>query len=396
MNSKERVRRALAHKPVDRVPIGFFAIDFDTVERLLGHETYLRAKAKSQIAFWEGRRDEVVQSWKEDTIALYKKLDFIDIVNVSAMASSVAPPRDYEPERVRKVGENTWAADDGRVWKYSDITADLTLVAQPEPSYTLENFPMDEEPAPPDPSVFEAVDAIIAALGDDRYILGPSGGEAGMVMLGGMEHGLLMYAMAPDVVARAIAYSTRMANLRDAHYIRTGSDGVLWGTDFAATTGPFISPRMFGEFCLPSIQERVQAVKTHGLAVLKHACGNNWKLLDMFVAAGYDAYQSIQASAGMELAKVKAKVGDKMALWGGVRVENLVSGTPYDVRRDVEAALATMAPPDGAGGGFILGTTHSVAVGTKYDNFMAMLDAYWALAAQTASTASKASTDYTD
>ena len=121
MNSKERVRRALAHEPVDRVPIGFFAIDFDTVERILGHETYVRAKAKSQIAFWEGRRDEVVQSWKEDTIELYRKLDFIDIINVSAMASSVAPPKDYEPDRVRKVNENTWEADDGRVWMYSDI-----------------------------------------------------------------------------------------------------------------------------------------------------------------------------------------------------------------------------------------------------------------------------------
>ncbi len=54
MDSKERVRRALAHEPVDRVPIGFFAIDFDTVERILGHETYLRAKAKSQIAFGRG------------------------------------------------------------------------------------------------------------------------------------------------------------------------------------------------------------------------------------------------------------------------------------------------------------------------------------------------------
>ena len=60
MNSKERVKRALRREHLDRVPIGFFAIDFDTVERLLGHETYLRAKAKSQIAFWEGRRDEVV------------------------------------------------------------------------------------------------------------------------------------------------------------------------------------------------------------------------------------------------------------------------------------------------------------------------------------------------
>jgi uroporphyrinogen-III decarboxylase len=372
LNSKERVRRALHHQPVDRVPIGFFAIDYDTVERLLGHETYLRAKAKSQIAFWEGRRDAVVQSWMEDTIELYRKLDFVDIINVGAMASSVAPPRDYEPEEVRQVDANTWEARDGRVWKYSDITADLTLVKRPETHYSVADFPLDTTPAPPDPSCFEAVDGIIAALGEDRYILGPSGGEAGMVMLGGMEHGLLMYALQPEVVRQAIAYATRQANLSDPYYLRSGADGVLWGTDFAATAGPFISPQMFREMCLPSIKERVRAVKARGLSVIKHACGNNWKLLDMFLEADYDAYQSIQASAGMDLAAVKAYYGERMALWGGVRVENLVSASPGDVREDVARAFRVAASQ----GGYIFGTTHSVAVGTRYDNFMAMLDAY--------------------
>ncbi len=133
---------------------------------------------------------------------------------------------------------------------------------------------------------------------------------------------------------------------------------------------------MFRKFCLPSIKERVQAVKSHGLAVLKHACGNNWKLLDMFLEAGYDAYQSIQASASMDLAEVKARVYGRMALWGGARVENLVSGTTEDVRQDVAHAMQVGAP----GSGYIFGTTHSVAVGTKYDNFQAMLDEYheWA------------------
>ena len=49
MNSKERVLATLDGKIPDRVPIGEFAIDFDTVEKIIGHETYLRAKAKSQI-----------------------------------------------------------------------------------------------------------------------------------------------------------------------------------------------------------------------------------------------------------------------------------------------------------------------------------------------------------
>jgi hypothetical protein len=376
LNSKERVQRTLQRKPIDRIPIGFFAIDFDTVERLVGHETYLRAKARSQIAFWEGRRAEVVQSWIEDTIALYRKLDFLDIVNLAAMASGVAPPRDYEPEQVRRVDSDTWEAADGRVWKYSPVTADLTLVYEPEPRFTPEQFDMDQVPASPNPSVFEVVDAAIAALGDTHYVLGPCGGEAGMTLLGGMQPGLMAYALEPDLVQLATDYTTRLASLNDRWYIRPGTDGVLWGQDFASTRGPLISPGMFRKFCLPSIQTRVRAVKARGLTVWKHACGNNWLLLDMFIEAGYDVYQSIQASAGMDLAKVKAEYGDRLVLWGGVRVENLVSGTPQDVRRDAVCAFEAGAP----GGGFIFGDTHSIAVGTKYDNFMAMLDAYHEMA----------------
>jgi uroporphyrinogen-III decarboxylase len=103
----------------------------------------------------------------------------------------------------------------------------------------------------------------------------------------------------------------------------------------------------------------------------------------MFVEAGYDVYQSIQASASMDLGQVKSKYGDKLALWGGVRVENLVSGTPEDIWRDAEYAFR-VGPP---GGGYVFGDTHSIAVGTRYDNFLAMLDAYHQMAYKAAESA---------
>jgi len=375
MTSKGRVLLTLNHKIPDKVPWGEFAIDYDTVEKVIGHETYLRAKAKSQIAFWEGRRDEVSQSWKEDIIDLYKKLDFMDIMNLSAMCTAILPPKDYESEKPKQLDENTWQFKDGRVYKYSSITADFTLVEDPQKwtrEFRVEDFNPNKEPQLPDPSQFEVIDAVIKVFKDEKFILGPSGGEASLLLLGGMERGLMEYAMHPEVVKQAIETAVNKANKLDKYYIREGQDGVMWGTDFASNKGPFISPEMFRKFCLPAIKRRVKNVKGFGMKVIKHACGNNTQLMDMFVEAGYDAYQSIQESSGLNLRWLKQNYGSKLTLWGGVNVENLVSGSPEDIRRDVRKAMAILKPK----GGYIFGTSHTIAVGTKYDNFMTMIEEY--------------------
>ena len=99
-------------------------------------------------------------------------------------------------------------------------------------------------------------------------------------------------------------------------------------------------------------------------------CGNNWPILEMTAQAGIDCYQSVQETAGMDIMKVHEKYRDKFVVWGGVGVEKLVSGTMNEVRQDVRRVMTELAPK----GRFIFGTSHSVAVGTIYDNFMAMCD----------------------
>lgn len=56
---------------------------------------------------------------------------------------------------------------------------------------------------------------------------------------------------------------------------------------------------------------------------------------------------------------------------GGVTNENLILGTPHDIRRDAHYAIKWGAP----GGGFIYGASHSLAVGTKLENLLAMKEA---------------------
>jgi hypothetical protein len=371
MTSKERVLAALEGRVPDRVPYGEFAVDFDTVERVLGRETYLRAKAKSQIAFWEGRDDEVAASWLEDHIELHKKLP-LDIVTFPMATWEIPAPGDDPPPR--RVDATTWEDRRGRVYKLSEATRDITCVHDPVRDarvFTAAEFEREPEPPRRDERSWRILDAVVREFKDEKFICGPSGGSVGIVLLGGMERGLLELAANPEAVRAATAYEVRRQNLADEALIHPDSDAVMWAEDLGFKTGPLIGPAMFRDMFLEANKERVRNVKGRfGKKIVKHCCGNINLLMDFFVEIGFDAYQSIQPTAGMDICRLKRDYGDRIALWGGVAVEHLVGGTPEDVRADVRRAMACAKP----GGRFILGSSHSVAVGTKYENFLALLD----------------------
>ncbi len=52
MNSRSLVEATFARRKTPRVPLGLYAVDHDTIERVIGRPTYVRNKVETQIAFW--------------------------------------------------------------------------------------------------------------------------------------------------------------------------------------------------------------------------------------------------------------------------------------------------------------------------------------------------------
>ncbi len=373
MNSKERVKTVLNGGKADKIPYGELAIDSDTVEHILGRETYLRSKMKTRVALWEGRRDEVVQSYKEDMVELYDKLDICDIVNLMGDACGLVPPKDYEPLRPKQIDEKTWEDKDGKIYKHSETTRDIIMVHDPllwEREYNPEDFNLTETLTPPDESQFEVIDYVVNHFKDTRFVTSFAGREAGMILPGNMERGLTEYITNPEGMQAYIDYETRWGNYEDQFFIRPGLDGIMWGQDFAYNAGPLVSPTIFREMILPSIKSRVANVKSNfNIPVIKHCCGNTTELSEMFMDAGYDCYQSLQKSAGMEVPELRKAYGKNMCLWGGIDVSVLLNGTTDEVKKETMQAVEYARE-----GNMILGSSHSIATGCKYDNFMTMLD----------------------
>ncbi|MFH1566492.1 MAG: uroporphyrinogen decarboxylase family protein, partial [Gemmatimonadota bacterium] len=327
-----------------------------------------------QVALWEGRREELVAGLKADAVEFYRKLDCADLI--LPKEAPLVPPRGYEPDPPRRVAEDRWEDRRGRIWQAERRANEIQCVYDPSPpglaSYTVEQFGEPVSAPPPDPSIFEVHDHLLAELGEERYVAGTTGGITALTLLGGTENGLALYALEPQVVLAASRQSVARQNQMDPFYIRPGVPGVLMEQDMAGSNGPLVSPAMFRRMCLPFLEERLARVKERGVQVIFHNCGNNIPLMEMFLDCGIDCYQSLQTTAGMEVGRLKERFGERVSFWGGVPVELLIAGTPDEVRQAVRTAMERGAP----GGGFILGPSHSIAMNTGYDNFMAMLDEF--------------------
>ncbi len=376
MTSKERVRAAIAGEPVDYPPLGFYVVDCDTISRVLGRPTLVRDKVAAPLALWEGRREEVVESYKRDTVEFYQKIGCADLICFKE--APLVPPKDYQPDPPRRLDEETWEDREGRVYKLSRLSNELVCVHDPaqydEDDFTEEMYPLPDpsEVTPPDPSIFEAVDYVAEHLGQDRYIAGRAGGTSIFPLLGNDVTGLMLYALKPEVVRAFTRRASVLQQALDAYYIRPHQDGVLFEEDLGTTKGPMISPRQFRETCLPYLSERIAQLKGRGQQILWHNCGDNRALIPMYIEAGLDCYESLQTIPAMEIGSLVEEFGSRLSFWGGIPVEHLVTGTPEDIRRDVRYALEVAK----RGRGFVLGPSHSIAYGTKYENFMALVEEY--------------------
>ena len=307
MNSKQRVHSTLKGIEPDRVPIAEYAIDFDTVEKILHRETYLRTKAKLKIAVWEGRQDEITESYLKDHIELHEKFE-MDIVTFPMATWAIPSETDDSPPR--KIDDGTWEDKYGRVYKYSAITADITCVKDPViEDKTLCPDEYKEKSGVPalDKRSWDIMDSVIERFKDEKFICGPMLDEIWVASIGlGMEKGSMEFLLNPGQVKKALEYIRIRQNQTDETLVHPEADAVLMGEDFGHKTATFVSPDMFREFFFEANKARVKNIHDkYNKKVFKHYGSNINPIMDMFVDIGWDVYHSIQPTADMDIRKTK-------------------------------------------------------------------------------------------
>ena len=175
----------------------------------------------------------------------------------------------------------------------------------------------------------------------------------------GQANALLWMAEHPErmgaVIDRLGAYYLQMAKAE----IEAGAgwlDGfVVWG-DVAYKKGTFMSPAYWRRYFKPWVAHMVGAAHSAGLPVIYHGCGNVKAILPDYIEIGVDAYNPLEAKAGMDVLELRRQYGHRIAFCGNSDIQVWESGDRQAIRREVLRKLNAAK-----GGGFVFQSDHSVS-----------------------------------
>ncbi|RPH59430.1 MAG: hypothetical protein EHM81_08225 [Chloroflexi bacterium] len=146
-------------------------------------------------------------------------------------------------------------------------------------------------------------------------------------------------------------------------------DGVvIWG-DVAYRKDLFFHPDYWRKWYKPGLAAMVQTCHEAGLPVIYHGCGNVKRIFEDFIEVGIDAYNPLEAKAGMDVVELRRKYGHRIAFCGNMNVMEWADCTKEELKPIVLRKLNAAK-----GGGLIFQSDHSVPSNVSAENYEYVID----------------------
>ena len=148
---------------------------------------------------------------------------------------------------------------------------------------------------------------------------------------------------------------------------------VIWG-DVAYRKNMFFSPDYWRTYYKPTVARMIDLVHSHGLPVIYHGCGNVEKILPDYIEMGLDAYNPLEAKAGLDVVDLRRQYGHQLGFCGNGSIPLWETGNREEIRKEVLRKLNAAK-----GGGYIFQSDHSVSssvAGGTYDYIVQLVREY--------------------
>lgn len=342
MTGRERFLTAMHHGQPDRVPLFDFLFEQDLFQAV------------------NGRRPEVYNA--EDAVECSLRLG-MDAVWVPADGFA-----GYAPT---VISADTYIDEWGTTYKKNGTSWPIDPPIG-YPIETMEDLKNFVKPNADDPNRTKSLrDAL--KLADKRIAVlgGINGPFTQLFFMMGMEEACIAAYEDPELF-HAIMRLSNDYNLQvGKHILEAGADAIIISEDLGYNSGTFLSPEMTRTMILPYVRELTTEFKKMGATIMLHCDGNMNAMLDDLASLGVDGWQPLERKGKNDLAHVKAKYGKVLTPIGNVDSSTtLPFGTKEDVIAQTKECLRVGAP----GGGYILGSDHSLHDGIPVENIFTMIE----------------------
>ena len=280
-----------------------------------------------------------------------------------------------EPVRIEEEGPRAYAVDEeGRRTGRVDFLGGGGIVPLQESCLIRDDADLQRVDVPSAESLVDSpsiasVRQIVEEAGDELFVAGApdSFTVEAVTFQRGKRQAMEDLVDSPEFAHRIIDKFTDVAIQKAIALCRAGVGALYLGETF----GGVIGPRHFKEFCVPYVARLVEAVRPFGVLTYLHICGNSTALFEMMADTGVDCIEPLDPLGGVDVADAKRRVGDRVALMGGVNNVTLASGALDEVVADCRRCLRDGAP----GGGYILACGDMLPTETPPDRVRAMVRA---------------------
>lgn len=344
MTSKERIHAVLNHRIPDRVPIHEFLYSRNLYAEVIGH------KPSSYNA--------------EDVMDCAHKLG----LDVAVMPfGGFAGMRITDEDKVEFQDEwmITYRKDDAVSWP-ADAPVGFPLKDRADwKNYSVPDIHKEGRLDQIQIAVQKAKEYNMAVFGATRGPFSPT-----WLLFGYERFSMLLYED-PDFLDEVIKNVMDFYIAGGKMLVEAGVDAVLFADDYGSSTGPLMSPKHYRKHIWPQLSRLVTAIKATGTRMIMHSDGDLRKLLSDIVDIGIDGYHPMERHANMDIEQIKKEYGQKITLIGNVDNQGLlVNGSVDEVIAATKECLRIAAP----GGGYILGSDHSVHDDMPNENIFAMIE----------------------
>lgn len=369
LSRRERVRRAIEHKPVDRMPIdlgchystGISAFAYFNLRKYLGLSTD-NVEIVDPGQFLARVDGDVLDRFHLDAIVLHPGYPQTHRWNPRGDYNFIVPaafqPRlqpngayhiysDEHPERRSIMPKNGFFFDgDGGVdmWQLSSTEWWRLFTREAE-------------------RIHKETDYFTMCCGFPGFF-------------GDIDECCMMYTDPEEFIAlnekRLIYARERFTQMR--RWLGDSADSIELNGDLGTQSAPYVSTDVYEQCTYPFLKQFCHEVhESSDIKTFMHCCGSMQQYIPYLIDAGVDVINPVQISAAnMDPTDLKTKYGDKIAFWGGGCNSQYVlgTGTPEEVRQNVTELCSVFAP----GSGFIFNQVHNVMGNVPPENIVAMLD----------------------